>query len=181
MKSPIQLGLSLFGILFLLSSCSTWHYKHARVKIDADDAITVEEPSPVAPLTIVANSETAPQQAEMDQSADISSPLKEQIKIAPGSNRLQHKDQSKSSGYFVQKFNQGKHLFKVNEVEKTQLANWLKIMIILFAVGLILLILGAIFSAVIFGGFWWFFYLFGSLCILAGCIVLVLGLVGVMH
>lgn len=62
----------------------------------------------------------------------------------------------------------------------THLSNWLKIMIILLAVGVAVLITGIILAYGIGGPIGPVFYLIGALLILAGLIVMILGLVGVM-
>lgn len=64
--------------------------------------------------------------------------------------------------------------------DHTQLSNWLKIMIILLAVGVAVLITGIILAYGVGGPIGPVFYLIGALLILAGLIVMILGLVGVM-
>lgn len=63
--------------------------------------------------------------------------------------------------------------------EQTMMAGWLKIMIILYAVGLIFLILGVIFQYTVSWPVALVMYILFALCWLAATIVLVLGLVGV--
>ena len=181
--SNLCFGISFLGMVLFLTSCTSWHYKHARIKIEPQNGIPVEETSNIAPVTpsmVEAATENSVVSPSLNEQASISTDMVANKNTIPQNAQLKHK-QKADANYYVQKFDQGRHLFKVKQVENTQLSGWLKIMIILFAVGLILVIFGAIFSAVFFGGFWWFFYLIGSLCILAGFVVLVLGLVGVMN
>lgn len=187
-KNLFRSGYSLiFGILFLMTSCSTWHYKNPRVSIDMDQQVQNKpmKEHPNNPDVLL----------EADDAVYVSTITEENIakeySQVPGEMSIDAKknnslnEEVKSSNTIIgekySSFHKVKHkTYKVKHAEKTALSGWLRIMIILLAVGLVLLILGAIFSAVLFGGFWWFFYLIGSLCILAAAIVLLLGLLGVM-
>ncbi len=167
-------------LMMVLSSCSTWHYHHARVRIDVDQTNRINEvkinstqlaavEDPTNESSIARNEISIAEKKVVDQSPVINT---------DASTLTNYEDGNQATSFEKQMSTH--HLLKVSKVEKTSLSGWMRIMIILFAVGLLLIILGAIFSAVLPGGFWWFFYLIGSLCIIAGFVILVLGLLGIM-
>jgi hypothetical protein len=196
MKSYISLSkwsFILVGAIFLLSSCNKWHYNHPRVKVDLDQpnevneatafpqqrSVTTEVPENDG-MTVIQPSTTEVASVEKEsKNTPVSTPHQSPIKHKK-EGPVKHKKESKSPFSFIKKLNNGEHLFKVNEVEKADLSGWVRIMVILFVVGFIMVIIGIFLSVFLYPGFWWLFYFFGSLCILAGFIVLILGLVGVM-
>jgi len=196
MKYIIQIERSRWILaIFLIGfcSCSTWHYKNPRVKVEIErpnvDLISIEEskaaaetstsqsimmenvvPAAIEPSAEVASNEKTIALSSNNENRKINFPDK-QSKIKKGKFGL---------FLFTEKIIDQSRLFKAKDVQKSALSGWLRLMIIFFAVGLILIVTGAIFSVFIHGGVGWLFYLFGSLCILAGFIFLILGLVGVM-
>lgn len=186
---PVQkVYFILVAFVFILSSCSTWHYKIPRVSVDVDKTV-YHNPGKVhsSDLTVTSRSNTMESKNELE-TENLST-----VADASTSVQLNVEDHKKSKTFFKEttktkrmdpsfseKLKNDHSLLQVKDVEKTALSGWLRIMIILFAVGLLLVIIGAILSAVFLGGLWWLFYMIGSLCILAGCVVLVLGLLGIM-
>jgi hypothetical protein len=81
---------------------------------------------------------------------------------------------------FTQKLLKHDGILKVQDIKKTNLETWVMIMIILYAAGVLFLILALIFlfATVSYGGYLAFIIL-AILCLLGASIVLTLGLVGV--
>lgn len=182
MKRNITLTKSLIvAICFtlVLSSCSSWHYKHSRVSVDRDKAISL----PIA--TVPVELAVIPVENKIT--------LMEKTELSANPKKADQVNNNKTSGEVKTNSTQGKsqmniftdHIKKIGKafeapktVEKSALSGWVRIMVILFVVGFILLLIGIFLSVFIYGGFWWLFYTFGALCILAGLIVMILGLVG---
>jgi hypothetical protein len=188
MKSYISFSkwsFILAGTIFLMSSCNKWHYDHPRVKVDLDQPNEVNEatafPQQRSITTEVPmNNGTTVIQPSNNEVVSVENGVKNTPVTAPHQNPIKSKKPTKSPFSFIKKLMDGDRLFKVNEVEKSALSGWVRIMVILFVVGFILVLIGIFLSVFLYPGFWWLFYFFGSLCILAGFIVLILGLVGVM-
>lgn len=200
MKSYItftKISFILVAAICLLSSCNKWHYDYPRVKVDLNQAnelnqaeaipqiqpVTTEDPMDDGMTTVlqpttkeVAYVETNKQeQTAPVTTAEHKAPVK--AKKDPSTKA---QDNKKPFSFIQKLMNDGDKLFKVNEVEKSAVTGWVRIMIILFVVGFILVLIGIFLSVFLHPGFWWLFYFFGALCILAGFIVLILGLVGIM-
>jgi hypothetical protein len=181
-----KLSFLLLGSIVFLSSCSSWHYHQPRVRVDLDQANELTQ-APAAiqtPLTSEAPA-TVQQEPVLPSNSDVASiETQTQANAIPATKAhkvpAKTKKEKKDPFSFIQKLKDDHQLFQVQDVEKTAMANWVRIMIILFVVGFVFLIVGIILTVTIFGGLWWIFYVLGSICILAACIILILGLVGVM-
>jgi len=175
-----------------LSSCSTWHYNTPRIKVDRSTEIDMasknEPKDSVATITAQSNDvensvrETAEinnQTASTETSVVTADVVKHKTKVLPVKS-TQIKKEKKGIKYFTQKLMKdiNQQLFKVKDVGKTAASGWVRIMIILFVVGFILILVGIFLSVFLGGPFWWLFYGFGALCLLAAFIILILVLVG---
>ena len=185
----------LVSLTFILSSCSPWHYKNVRVKVDTEktdlNIAFAEAPKNISETvtaqSVYLESETSatPQEnnalVSTDKSVVTASEVKKESKIYPSQKAkvkvVKIKKEKKGIMYFTKQIMKNQ-LFKVKDVEKTALSGWIRIMVILFVVGFILLLIGIFLSIFLSGPFWWLFYAFGSLCILAGFVILILVLVG---
>jgi hypothetical protein len=182
--------LGIIGLTFMLSSCSTWHYKHPRVRIEGEDPVysqmkeerpndltimtTAEEPGNKQIKTgPVADPRLVTEQSDKFYLTDRNAPKSSVVKETTLKNT---NSPLKLFANHVKTHKNG--TCNAQSVEKTAATGWVRIMIILFVVGFILLLIGIFLSVFVFGGFWWLFYAFGALLILAGVIVLILGLLG---
>lgn len=191
MKRNLTMTKIMIAIIGLtLTSCSSWRYNNPRVSVDKQNTI-IAEPTSDAPHEVAA--------ASYDNVAGES---KTEMKATPRTSTISNKSTKpvlvrtpakKSSVVANVNVEKHKSIFdvfgdrlnkktdQVNEtkdVERTKASGWVRIMIILLVVGLILLLIGIFLSVFVTGAFWWLFYAMGGLFILAGLIVLILGLVG---
>jgi hypothetical protein len=189
MKSYIcvtKISFILVAAICLLSSCNKWHYDYPRVKVDLNQANELDQTEAVPQIQPVTSEIPADNGTVVQPSANESVSVEADQHQQQAPVAVEHKSpvkakkEAKKPFSFIQKLMDGDRLFKVNEVEKSALTGWVRIMIILFVVGFILVLVGIFLSVFLHPGFWWLFYFFGSLCILAGFIVLILGLVGIM-
>lgn len=194
-SSRYILMITIFAMVF--TSCSTWHYNHPRVQVDQpkndapqiDQALLPQEGNATTTTSeILKNDESLPEvnvvatseEASIEKSAPVLNKKSKSLeKSIPQKNKVVKKEK-KSNGSFFEKLFKPDQLFKVKEVEKSAVTGWVRLMIILFVVGFILCLMGIFLSVFLHPGFWWLFSFFGGLCILAGFIVLILGLVGIM-
>jgi hypothetical protein len=194
----IKTLIAVIAISFFFTSCSPWHYKNPRVRIDRQDPAVQEE---VSNKDIQTESVTS-QAIDIEKASILKDSIKQKeslntevasidhkkVELSVTKKSAQHmpaqkrvsKKTTKMSGNFFERALKSQPFFKVKDVEKSALSGWVRIMVILFVVGFILVILGILLSVFLYPGFWWLFYFLGTLCILAGFIVLILGLVGVM-
>ncbi len=188
---------AMLGFMFILYSCSPWHYNNPRVKVDKQQVNLVQnESEPVMDTkeltvtfqsiemekksVVIDNPEENSEVVASVSNNKINPPVKIKIKdITPVKHTKLKKNRPDTPSY-TERFKEKSEVFQVQDVEKTMMHGWLRWMILLFVIGIILIVMGAIFSVLFFGLLWWLFYFFGSLCILAGFIVLILGLVGVL-
>ncbi len=199
MKTLIHIRLAI-GVLVVLaiSSCSPWHYNHPRIAVDKQQTVLLQkETTPEVESNQVFTTcemlalenealdvtkpteENSSEIASVDKNV-ITTPSNDHIKnVVPVKQSKLKKNKSKTVSY-TERFKEKSQVFEVQDVEKSTLSGWVRIMVILFVVGFILLLFGIFFSIFLHGLFWWLFYMFGAMCILAGFIVLILGLVGVM-
>jgi hypothetical protein len=180
----------------VLSSCSSWHYNHPRVQVDQqrNDQPQIQQTqipqdgnTTTTTAEILNNESTAPEVNVVATNEEAST-----VKSVPVVNKKSRsldksvpqkkvvKKETKGKGFFFEKFVKNNKLFKVKSVEKSAVTGWVRLMIILFAIGFIMCLIGIFLSVFLHPGFWWLFSFFGGLCILAGFIVLILGLVGIM-
>ncbi len=184
MKTFTQLSLFFISLL-LIYSCNTWTYQHPRVRVEKMPDMETTERLPVPKADLL------PRHIEEEKLA-----LKSEEKVVALNEAPSRSDNTRSKTADVtttkhktikdqvvkhHNYKSDYHLNKVKQTQKTALSGWLKIMIILFVVGVVLIVIGAILAFAVGHGVWWIFYALGGLCILAGCIVLLLGLLGVMH
>jgi hypothetical protein len=180
--------IALIGFAFMLTSCSTWRYnKQQRVRIETE-AIPSDDthiyPSEMSnPVTTSTEKEI-----KLIPEKNTTVTYGEQKKIDPIKVNKQKplvvksiKDNKTPSTFQLLADHFKRHdkkVCKAQDVEKTAASGWVRIMIIFFVVGFILLLFGIFLSIFIFGPFWWLFYAFGGLLILAGFILLILILLG---
>lgn len=190
----METKLSVTGILLLATllfySCSSWHYQHPRVKTDSDGSDmemgSIDRSKTISEIVTVQSvkiensgaykSDLNAEVVSTEKMVIISPVMKKETKVL-SSQSTKTKMDKKGTGYYTQKVMDDHYLLKVKEVEKSTLVGWVRIMIILFVVGFIFLLMGIFFS-IFLHGVWWMFSMLGSLCILAGFIILILGLVG---
>jgi hypothetical protein len=182
-------------LIIALTSCSTWHYNHSRVQVDKQkndepqiEQTQIPQDGNVTTTTaeILNNEQASPElnvaAANQEVSIEKSIPVIEHKtkaikKSAPTVKEVKGK---KEGNFFTRQISKITKLFKVQDVEKSAVTGWVRLMIILFAIGFIMCLIGIFLSVFLHPGFWWLFSFFGGLCILAGFIVLILGLVGIM-
>ncbi len=186
MKRNLTITKVLIGVIALtLSSCTSWRYQHSRVSVDREKTINIATtPNSLAEIastpsdkvietgkmeqttsTVSLVSSKKSNNIALDQKADQKTPLMTKSKTP-----IKHLvDQFK-------KHTDATH--QVKHVEKSAASGWVRIMIILLVVGFILLLIGIFLSVFVSGAFWWLFYALGGLLLLAGLIVLILGLLG---
>ena len=177
-----KLMIALIGLT--LTSCSTWHYQHSRVSVEREKTttVTIEPTSAVSMITSPTDKVIENGKVELNtiNNSTIDKNKSENISLAKTDTKkspVVTKTPVKSFiDHFIKKQNNDLH--KVKKVEKEAFSGWVRIMIILFVVGFLLILIGIFLSVFIFGGFWWLFYTFGALLIIAGFIVLILGLLG---
>jgi hypothetical protein len=179
--------IAMIGFTFMLTSCSTWRYnKQPRVRIEAEvipsDDIQTDSREMINPSTILTEKKT---ESTLENNTTIKYGEQENLqhtKVNKRKNPFVGSITHKTPSFFKLMADQfkkhDKQVCKAKDAEKTALSGWVRIMIILFVVGFILLLIGIFLSVFIFGGFWWLFYAFGALLILAGFIILILGLLG---
>ncbi len=181
--------IGLISLTFILSSCSTWHYNNPRVRVDKQNSTypnnEIEEPAELAAIPWAEGMED--KKAEHTLAVD-STKNRVNTDISYVENMNDQKLPSEASANYTKSktplnlfsdlIKTPHKIFKAQQVEKNALSGWVRIMVILFVVGFILLLIGIFLSVFIYGGFWWLFWTFGALCILAGFIILILGLVG---
>ncbi len=197
MKKCIQIReaiIVLVCLTFVLSSCSPWRYNYPRTKVDIEQSneaqnLKDKQTNDVSTTcTESASNEYIKSAAGEPEELSVGTSEETTVELTPArtaSSSVDHSANTQENGTIVGWLTEklGKEpqkLLKAQEVEKTALSGWVRIMIILFVVGFILLVVGILLSVLLHPGFWWLFYMFGVLCILAGFIVLILGLVGVM-
>jgi len=173
-----------------LNSCSSWRYQNPQGNIaqpsPPENRISPDQVVDVDPVQTSAVNETG----EFEPKT-IGDPVAK--KNTPTITRLRKVNEKKSTPGLITHNTKGKSFFsdflehrkmlndkvgKADHVEKAALSGWVRIMIILFVVGLILILIGIFLSIFISGPFWWLFYAIGALFIVAGFIILILGLVG---
>jgi hypothetical protein len=174
----------------MLSSCSNWNYKHPRVRTESDKVDYVDAnadlPNKLAdslsPNLVSDKSITNPvifhNRGNQNKTEYFNNKKTNDSKS--GSIKNVDNKLAKSPFTFITKIHRVQHdkMAKAKSVKKEGASGWVRIMIILFVVGLILLLIGIFLTVFISGAFWWLFYGIGALLILAGVIVLILGLLG---
>jgi hypothetical protein len=193
MKKNIILTKSLvvaISLTFILSSCSSWHYQHSRVSVDHNKVISlpVEVSTPLQYEIIPMNNKVELNTKEHTKVTNVKSKNVDRVKnisktypvtTTPVTTKTSSTPKKSIMAVFTDNIKKiGKAFQAPKTIEKSALSGWVRIMVILFVVGFILLLIGIFLSVFIYGGFWWLFYTFGALCILAGLIVMILGLVG---
>ena len=140
MKQPIYLLSGLF-LCILLFSCSNWHYKHQRVDTGKKELTSPEwvkvEPLMPASFGPVMDQQIFSTPSTMLVNLDQTKPV---VKIHTGQHRNSIQKNILLPRKFIQSRSDQKRLLHTKEIDKASLSGWLKIMIILFAVGLILII-----------------------------------------
>lgn len=183
--------LGLIGVGLILSSCNNWHYKHPRVRIDINREIEKENEAKktnddfsVEPLVSIKEEESIKNDSNQKVNTSHFITYKKKSMNKESSTHQINTQKKKAVSYFsfmadqIQK--QKSSIREAKSVEKQAMAGWVRIMIILFAIGLILLLVGVFLTIFVSGAFWWLFYGLGALLILAGFIILILGLIGVL-
>ncbi len=182
--------LAIVGLTFILSSCSSWRYNNPRVSVEKETTPYVNQ-EVVLPVQLAASPEADVMEDRILEHGTVNDPRLSNT--YPGNTQLTNENKQNSpvvltinhakNNTSLKLFSdhvkrQGNHSCKTKSVEKTALSGWVRIMVLLFVIGFILLLVGIFLSVFIYGGFWWLFYAFGALCILAGFVILILGLVG---
>jgi hypothetical protein len=187
MKMNLTITKSLIAIIGLtLTSCSTWHYNTPRVSVDRVKTNTITtQPNSSVEIPVTHEPVVANKKVVMTEHAIYNKPAQKdviQVKDTKAKTAVLSTTQTteKKSLFttLTEKIAQKKNLLKVAKSEKTAASGWVRIMIIFFVVGLILLLVGIFLSVFIAGPFWWIFYALGGLFILGGLIILILVLLG---
>lgn len=191
MKRNLTMTMVLFAIIGLtLTSCSSWRYNNPRVSVDKQTVIYTK-PTNDAPKELSASSddkmveESKTETRNTEVVTNLSSKPNKPVAIRTTHRKAPmlvktNTEKSKPAFEVLADLFKKKadNVNKTKHVEKAAASGWVRIMIILFVVGFILLLIGIFLSVFVSGGFWWLFYAFGALCIFAGIIVLILGLLG---
>jgi ABC-type multidrug transport system fused ATPase/permease subunit len=204
LNSLKHFGLALIAMTLMLTAANAQaRYKHVpRVKVDKMERakitgtkktstktttqyINIEENKAVAsdvPATVNATENT-----EVASSSEEVVVVNKKTKSIVKHNKVVKvkKNKKANTDSFTNKVKENSKLMDIKDVKKSALAKWVIIMIILFAVGLLFLILAFVFLyagiltyATLF--LYYIFLIIGLLCIAGGGVVLTLGLMGVM-
>jgi len=195
MKSIItnKFTVAVAALMLTLCSCTSWHYNHPRVKVDANRTQDVAYSKPAENTTasqIQEENVTVPNQenveltvASTEKTLATDTKVKENkapvVKTVKAKTKTGKADKFNLFSYTKKLVSESK-LLKVKDVEKSAISGWLRLFILFIVIGFILIIIGVILSVVVPGPIWWIFYLFGALLIVAALIILILGLVGIM-
>ena len=190
-------GLALIAMTLMLTAANAQsRYKtHPRVKIGKNETQKVDiNQEKTTPVTTTAQFI----QVEENNAVAVenSTPATENVTVASTSQEVvvvnhkttsvvKHPEMIKAKKKadkqaFTDKVKNNSKLLDVKDVKKTNMETWLLIMIILYAAGLVFIILGVVFTFTLFGPLGLIFYIIGALCLIAASIVLILGLTGVM-
>lgn len=184
MKSNLTITKVLIGIIALtLSSCSSWRYQHSRVSVDREKTTNVATAPNSTVEVETASNDKVIEGGKMEvnsinynhstKSDKVNSNNNNTIKLPLGAKT---KSPINDIVDHFKKHSNAAH--QVKNVEKSTASGWVRIMIILLVVGFIVLLIGIFLSVFVSGAFWWLFYALGGLLLLAGLIVLILGLLG---
>lgn len=185
MKRNLAIIKVLIGLVGLtLTSCSAWRYNTPRVSVDREKAMYVNTATNV-PIAMLTTQNHLKENGKIDlgsiNKVNISKPVsnitpKVKVNSANSETSIQHLKNNSPLHLFAKQV-RNKKPCKIEHAEKATATGWVRIMIIFFAVGLILLLVGIFLSVFLFGPFWWLFYALGSLLILAAIIILILVLI----
>ncbi len=190
-------GLALLAMMLMLTAANAQsRYKHVpRVKVDRKYTekvtvkekksanttttafINVEENNTVATETpVVTSTENTTVASTTEDVVIVNNKTNNVVKH----NKVVKNNKKADRDAFTNKVKDNSKLLDVKDVQKTAMEKWVLIMIILYAVGIVFLILAFVFLYAIFSAaLYYVFLIIGLLCLLAASIILPLGLAGV--
>lgn len=199
LNSIRKYGLALLAMMVMLTAANAQsRYKHVpRVKVDKkyNEKVTikekkntattttasymeVEKTNTVAETPVITTSENTTVVSNTEEVVVVNNKTKTVVKHKP----VVKTNKKANHDAFTKKAKDNSKLMDVKDVKKSAMEKWVLIMIILYAAGILFLILAFVFlytltyTAI---GLYYAFLILGLLCLLAASIILPLGLAGV--
>jgi hypothetical protein len=157
MKNIATLYITIAASALVLSSCSGRRYDHPRVRVEAKDLKTArveEKPVTTEPTTAVLLKKE--NEVRKMETPVVASNEKEVISPVGHESLVKEQPQQETGKKpiidltsFTKKMKEHNHIFKVKDVQKTQLLGWILGMILLFVGFVIFIALALIFLYVI--------------------------------
>jgi len=180
-------GLSMI-IMFcaIISLTAQARYKHIpRVRIEKKNVtpIPVDNKKTNELIPVTENKEEAeninPASTEVAnvEETPILNTERKSIKL---NNEVIDKKHAINKNRFSEQVKKKSKLMDVKEVEKAQLAGYLRLFIILLVVALVFIIMAVLFNVLLGYLFWYIFMILGAIALIAALLILILGLTGLM-
>lgn len=196
LNSIRKYGLALLAMMVMLTAATAQsRYKHVpRVKVDKKYSkvtntetkvaptttasyVNVEETNTVAETPVVNASENTTVASNTEEVVVVNHKTKAVVK-----HKMVKTNKKANHDAFTKKGKDNSKLMDVKDVKKASMEKWVLIMIILYAAGILFLILAFVFLYTLYAsgvGLYYAFLIIGLLCLLAASIILPLGLAGV--
>jgi hypothetical protein len=188
-------GLALLAMMVMLTAANAQsRYKHVpRVKVDKKytEKVTIKEKKSTATATTasyvnVEETNTVAETPVVTENTTVASNNQEVVvanhktKSVVKHHPVIKTNKKANHDAFTKKAKDNSKLMDVKDVKKSALEKWVLIMIILYAVGIVFLILAFVFLFALYSyALYYVFLIIGVLCLLAASIILPLGLAGV--